>query len=695
MRASLKAISCLAVATAAGFASADTILRQRTLADLTKASSTSTFTRNNCEYVSLTSDSSGSPIATLRFRGTYASFGQDFSSAQDWSAYNMVQVRATNKESHPVHFKFIVQLASDVNNYSNAFTGSFYLNANQSELFVFNLNVDSSKPWGMEYLRPVLSASYTNVIAGSSFRNLKTVYHWRVSLQDGDTDTLAISNVQLLRQNLVFDGIADAYGQYTDRSWSNKIQQSSDFAARKAAEMTDLSDNPGTGETNGSKTLVNPSPTLGIWKVVRNSSGRMYLQHPNGKLFWSLGLSGVGEGEATPVENRETMFTSLPSQTGAFAGAYMQRPTPNGSLTCLSFNVKNLMSKYGTNYQASWEAMVKQRLASWGINTLGIQSKNDFLGGSIPYTVIDDTNDFGTRLRTPHQLWGSMPDPYTSGFQTWMTTKFTSDLATQITHSNFMGVFIDNELSWGDTSTSLLYFNVPRGVLNAPSTQPAKTAFMNQLKSKYSSISSLNSAWKSSYSSWSDFLSRQWLPTSFTSSMQTDFKTFIGSFAGTYYSKVNAALSAAGLKSLYLGSRFDDYTPEVVSAACKSVDVLSFNLYRTVDNVDWNYLDTLSRPVLVSEMGYGTMARGTFGGPATVFSLADRSSRLSDFLNKAIMTNNIVGVHWYGYTDEPITGRWSDYENAGMGVVDVADNPYPETVQTLRDFTKDMYSVRG
>lgn len=696
MRASLKLFSCLAVAAAVSISSADTILRQRSIADLSRASSTSTFDRNNCDFVSLTEDSSGNPVATFRFRGTYASFGQDLSTSQDWSDYNLAQVKVQNKENRTVNFKFIVQLGSDPNNYTNAFTGAFELKPNETKRYMFHLNVDNPEPYGMEYLRPVLSASYSDVIAGSKFRDLSRIYHWRVSLQDSLPATISLSELKLLRQKMVFDDIADKYGQYTDRDWTSKIKADTDFAARKAAELNDLEDHPGKGEMNGSKTLINPSPTLGRWKVVRNSSGRMYLQHPNGKLFWSVGLSAVGAGAATPVEGREYMFQSLPSTSGSFAGAYMDRDTPDGTKTCLSFNVRNLIAKYGSNYGPSWVSMVKKRLASWGINTLGIQSADEFQDGSIPYTQILSTQGFKTRMRPPHMVWGSLPDPYASGFQTWMTTNFTEALADDIGRQSFMGVFIDNELSWGDTTSDSMRYNVARGVLNAPSSQPAKTAFMNRLKDKYNgSISALNSAWKTSYSGWTSFLDKQWLPSSYTSGMKTDMSSFIKAYAEKYYSQVDAALLATGLKALYLGSRFDDYTPEVVDAAEKYVDVLSFNIYRTVDNVDWDYLNSLERPVLISELGYGTKARGTFGGPATTYSFEERAARMDQFFDKCKYTNNIVGVHWYSYTDQPITGRWSDYENTGMGIVDVTDTPYSECVEVLRDLTDDLYQKRG
>lgn len=694
MRVSLRLISCLAVATAASVSSADTILRQRTLADLTKASTT-VFDRQNCDFTGVSTDSGGNPVATLKFRGTYAYFGQDFDSAQDWSAYNMVRAKLKNNGSQSVTFRFIVQLSSDPDNYTNAYTGALTLGPNETKRFIFTLNVDDPSPFGMEYLRPVLTDSYSEVICGSKPRDLSHVYRWRVSLQDSTTASVSISELKLLRQNLVFNDMVDKYGQYTDRGWADKIHEDTDFAAKKAAEMTDNSAHPGPGEQNGSKTLVNPSPTLGKWKVVRNSSGRKYLQHPNGKLFWSVGVSAVTEGAATPVEGRESMFESLPSQSGSYAAAYLDRPTPDGTLRCLSFNMKNLMTKYGSNYQSSWQSMVKSRLASWGINTLGIQCDDAFIRGSVPYTMVITTQGFKTRLRTPYMLWGTMPDPYTSGFQTWMASSFADALSQDLPKTNFMGVFVDNEISWGDMTSDSRHYNIPRGVLNASSSQPAKAAFQDMLQSKYSTISALNSAWKTSYTSWDNFLSKQWLPTSYTTAMKSDFSNFLKAFADKYYSKVDAALIDAGLKSLYLGSRYDDYTPEVVSAATKYVDVVSFNIYRTVENVDWDYLNSLSKPVLISELGYGTKSRGTFGGPATAFSFQERAERLQAFLEKARDIDNIIGVHWYCYNDQPITGRWSDYENTGMGLVDVTDTPYPETVQVLRDFTKSLYAQRG
>ena len=44
-----------------------------------------------------------------------------------------------------------------------------------------------------------------------------------------------------------------------------------------------------------------------------------------------------------------------------------------------------------------------------------------------------------------------------------------------------------------------------------------------------------------------------------------------------------------------------------------------------------------------------------------------------------------VGAHWFQYTDEPLTGRTLDGENAHIGFITVADLPYTEFVTTASE----------
>ncbi len=675
-------------------AKADWIASQTQMADLSKAAS-SAFVEHNASVIGVNT-SSTTPLATVRFNSYLGSFGQDFSSAHNWSAYNIVSFYITNKSFQNVTLKFITQFNSDPSNYTNAFTGTFTAYANSSRYFVCYLNTDDPLPYGLKYQNPVLSADAWEVFSGGGVRNLASTWHWRLSYQGSTPNQVDISDMRLIRQSLNFTGIADAFGQYTDKVWPTKIKSSSDFATQFQAEHADNQTHAGTGETLGTNALANPVTTYGKWTVVTYPNGQKFLQHPDGKLFWSLGLNAVMDSLPTRIQDRTNYFQYLPPTTGFFASCYSALPTPAGTKTCYSFRRANLMMKYGSSYMPGWTSMVKSRLASWGFNTLGIDCNSALMNSTIPFTCELSTSGFGTRISPPDMKWGSLPDPYASAFATWCQQNFQGTLSGYVGSQNLMGAFVDNELSWGTMDSNDLRYNVVLGVLRAPATQPAKVALVNQLTLKYGTIAALNQSWGTGFTAFSSLLSStSWKPTNYSSAMSADFQTFVRAYASKYFSTVRSALRTDGLKSLYLGSRFADYTDEVVSGAASNVDVLSFNVYRFTSDVPWAYYASLPKPVLISEFGFTLRAEGTFGGPASMPGTTGRAFRIQEFLNHALTQPNIVGVHYYCYADQPITGRYSDYENGGFGMVDTADEPYSDSVNAFRTFTSNMYAVRG
>jgi hypothetical protein len=177
--------------------------------------------------------------------------------------------------------------------------------------------------------------------------------------------------------------------------------------------------------------------------------------------------------------------------------------------------------------------------------------------------------------------------------------------------------------------------------------------------------------------------------------MALDFKLWTRLFAGTYYGAVRGALTQAGLSGLYLGSRYADWLPEVVEPADNYVDVHSFNFYRTAGYVNWNYFALRKKPFMFSEFGHSVQADGTFGGPGEVYSQDERAFNMQRTLGVALNFNNCVGAILYCYTDQPVTGRYTDYENSGLGLVDIADTPHYETVNAIRSVARTMYTTRG
>lgn len=690
--ASLLLATCLT--TCASISNADWILRQATLADLSKAHDPNVFVKSNTSVTNLLTVNS-LPLASLTFNGYRSSFGQSLTTPKDWSSYNMVHAKVTNKENRAIVFKFIVQLTSDINNYTNAFTGEYVLGALQTRQIVFHLNVDDPTPFGMEYMPPVLTNNYRSEISGTQFRNLRTIYHWRFSSQETLPTRIDLTDLRLIRQSLTFTGMTDRYGQYSDRYWGWKVSNDATLTSNKSKELTWLSANPGPGEQSGTTKVTNPAPTPGKWKIVSISNGRKFLQHPNTRLFWSLGLNGVHDSLSTPVEGREGYFAELPSQSGRFASCYSEMNTYSGPRLSYSFRKQNLMIKHGDNYLPAWLDMTRKRLASWGVNTVTIDSHSSLRDGKVPHVLDLGTNKFARRL-TVLKPAGTLPDPFDLSFRNWMVSDFTPRILPFKSQTALMGAFVDNEMPWGTMNSLAERYNIPISVLTSASTQPAKWPLINQLMSKYGTISALNSAWGSAFSSFDAMMAnRTWKPTTFTTKMQLDFQAFAHTFAYKYFAEVKVALKSAGLPSLYLGSRFADYTTESVSGASASVDVLSFNIYRYASEVNWGYLNSLPRPVIISEFGFGLLAAGMFGGPTPAFGTGERGWRVDEFLRTANSQSNVVGAHWYCFADQPITGRWSDGENAGLGFVDVVDAPYDEMVSTFRNFSSSMYTSRA
>ena len=686
-------IPVFALLAAASLAQADWISAQRSLADLSKANTT-LFTKKNSTVTAINT-AGATPVATVQFNGYQSSFGQDFTTVQDWSPYNIIQFLLTNNSSINEPFTVVVQFYQDPNNYNNDYTQTFTVNAHTTVHYVLTVNEDNVMPYGFKYENPVLSAANVAEYFGTGGKPLNSTWHWRLSYQGSTPAALDISDARLIRHSLNFAGIADAYGQYTDKTWTNKILTNADFATRLKSEQSDLAAHPGTGETLGTSKLVNPVTTLGKWTVVTLGNGMKFLQHPDGKLFWTVGLNAVESSLPTPIQTRMADFKSLPSSSGTYAGCYSNLKTITGTQQCYSFRQQNLMMKYGASYTTPWVSMVKNRLASWGINMIGIDSDKSLLNSTVPFTFDIDTNGFGTRVKVPIETWGPIPDPYDPTFLSWCESNFKTELAPYVANSNLMGVFVDNELAWGDMSSNASRYNVALGVLESPSTQPAKIMFVKQLQTIYPTIAALNVAWGTSLASFPAILTTTTWSPKYTAGQVADFQRFDTSFDLTYYANVRNAVRYAGLKSFYLGSKFADYNTEVVNAESNYADILCFNMYRYVSDVPWSYFNGLKKPVMFSEFAYTLRAWGTFGGPASMPGTTGRASAIQSFLQAALGQQNIVGAMYYCYADEPITGRWSDFENGGFGVVDVSDNPYQDTVNSLRSFTSTMYTTRG
>ena len=339
-----------------------------------------------------------------------------------------------------------------------------------------------------------------------------------------------------------------------------------------------------------------------------------------------------------------------------------------------------------------WVEHTLQRLQAWGFNTVGNWSDPQ-LGEKerVPYTLpLSIVGDY-VSISTGYDWWGAMPDPFDPRFA--MATERAVAIAARDHHDDpyLIGYFADNELAWAPPGNDPKdRYALAYGTLKLTTDVPAKRAFLKQLRDKYRNQEGLSKAWGINLPAWElmeDPGFEPPLPSADHPEIENDFKYFQRVFAETYFKTISDALKWHAPNQLLLGGRFGVSTPEAIEACAKYCDVLSFNLYtpKPQDGVDFAALRVLDKPVLVSEFHFGSRDRGPFwGGAMGVAREEDRGPAYANFLKSALTEPFIVGIHWFQYLDQPVTGRRLDGENGHLGLVGITDVPYQGFIDAVR-----------
>jgi len=228
------------------------------------------------------------------------------------------------------------------------------------------------------------------------------------------------------------------------------------------------------------------------------------------------------------------------------------------------------------------------------------------------------------------------------------------------------------------------------GTLKMTTDVPAKRAFLKQLRDKYRNQAGLSKAWGIDLPAWElmeDPGFEAPLPSAEHPEIEADFKYFQKVFADTYFKTISDSLKWHSPNQLLLGGRFAISTPEAVESCAQYCDVLSFNMYtlQPQDGYDFAKLRSLDKPVLITEFNFGSADRGPFwGGVTQLPKEEDRGPAYANFLKQAMSEPSIVGVHWFQYLDQPVSGRLLDGENGHFGLVGITDLPFQGFVDTVR-----------
>ncbi|MBT5611582.1 MAG: beta-agarase [Lentisphaerae bacterium] len=407
-----------------------------------------------------------------------------------------------------------------------------------------------------------------------------------------------------------FFPMIDEFGQYMHKDWPGKTHSLGEMHSRIAEEATDLATHPGPEGWNrfGGWAKGPQLEATGFFRVAKHRD-KWWLVDPEGRLFWSNGIDGIRDANATPITGREHYYAALPAEDSPFGQFYSPGKwaprgyyKDKGGYRQYDFTRANLLRKYGVNWQDRFAGLSHRRLRSWGVNTMANWSSEAiYLKRKTPYVV---AVHFGSPdLRASKGMWKKFSDVFDPGFREGLAKRLAREAGKSAGDPWCIGYFVDNELGWGkDVSLAV-------ATLCCPADQPAKRAFVADLKAKYREIAALNTAWGTSHSSWEALLAAMGAPD--VKKAGGDLRDFYSKTAETYFRTVREEVKRIAPEQLYLGCRFSNRNDRAVRAAAVYCDVISFNRYTY--SVERDRLPKgIDKPMIIGEFHFGALDRGMF-----------------------------------------------------------------------------------
>lgn len=581
--------------------------------------------------------------------------------------------------------------------------------------------------------------------------NIKIYTETQINPTEVIIDNLRFEATPTPNKNYVTN-IVDKFGQRADIDFDLKVKSTEELKAYADKELTELKNSKGWSDRS----------QFGGWKKgprfdatgyfrTQKVEDKWTLIDPKGYLFFSSGIANsrmsntstftgidyqddsvryIDPNDVTPEDSqgisgnyrqaqntsyianqqRRDMFEWFPDYDDELANHYGYRrkahkgPMQHGEV--YSFYQANLERRYGESspqsYLKNWHDVTLDRMVDWGFTSFGNWTDPMFYDNKkMPYFANGwIIGDFKT-LSSGFDIWGKMPDVFDPEFvrRAKITTQV---IAEEVENSPWcVGVFIDNEQSWGGAEPAIRRYGIVFDALSKNAEEsPSKAVFVKMLKQKYQDINALNKTWQKDIISWQqlaagvDYKHDE----SYSAAMLTDVSWLLQTYADEYFKVVKNSIKEVMPNHMYMGSRFTTWgtAPEARQAAKKYADVVSYNYYREgLDQMTWEFLKELDAPVIIGEFHIGSTDVG-HPNPGIIHAPNQkvRADMFRNYMHTAIDNPYIVGAHWFQYIDSPITGRAHDGENYNVGFVTMTDIPYPYLVSEAKKIHKNLYPRR-
>jgi hypothetical protein len=438
--------------------------------------------------------------------------------------------------------------------------------------------------------------------------------------------------------------LIDEFGQYTHADWPGKAKSLEDLKKAWGVEA-DTSKSPMPNRCEYGGFAGTKAKATGFFRV-EQVDGKWWFVCPDGHLFYSAGLNGVGVASGTRTEGREELFAQLPPAPPTPAGGGGGRGLRG------SFYTWNLQRRHGEDWRPKWADLTTQRLKAWGFNSMhnwGAPNRNQ-AEPRVPYAMMM------RGWQTGRTIMG-MPDVYAADFQQRIEETAQTQLTPFRDDPYMLGFFIGNEPPWPDRE-SLLVDLILKG---------AESEIQKRLKAHLAE---------------GDTSSRR--------------KEFVLTAFKKYVDTINAAVRKYDTNHLNLGIRFGGDPHEEVLQAAKGFDVFSVNIYSAAPSratFDKLY-SMMQRPILMGEFHIGANNRGMSSGLVQAANQEERGVAYRYYVEQCASHPAMIGTHWFQWLDQPVTGR-NDGENYNIGFIDVTDRPYTELVEAAKETHRRLFDVHS
>ena len=513
---------------------------------------------------------------------------------------------------------------------------------------------------------------------------------------NSDAGTWTLTVTFRLVNNVALSGapLFDRYLQGIDATWPGKIAGDADLTSATAAEDARLADWGVPSGVDGYGGVLNSGwnePGTGYFRVIKKN-GRWWLITPLGNPVFYIGIDTAPalNWDCTPTTGRDGLFAELPSTTDSYGSeTWKMAAWGDSGVRYACFNTVNMIRKYGSGWKQEETNRTIRRSKAWGFSGLGKWADQI---GDLPIMPV--------LSRGSTQIISRHPDVFDSSVQ----TLFRNDLARQITPR----VQDPRVVGWslGNEYDEIISAAETTDILGKTGIVSAKRAFVDEaLRGLYGgNVQSLAAAWGlNGVSSVQDLYNRT------PSAPASDVEYLRRYYARTYYNFVYSTVKSIDPNHLYLGfwivpgwwENEEDW--RLITPYC---DVIGYDRYSD-DFVD-DALDGLMResakPVLAGEFSFPAtydLMRGFRVYGTSARDDAESGMKYAQWVRDASRNPYCVGLGWFQYRDEPLSGRGPGSgpdpvygEDYAFGLVDVGDRPKWDLVEAVRRANLDAAQTR-